>query len=189
VPRQPLVDEILLTRAMVSPERPEFQTALGLSSMPEARLRPMLDALERGPRTVGELRALPSSAGLLESDILIMLLCSACAVPLLHPGASGETARRFNLATAGMVAEGRLKSTAIAVPALGNGLKGPPEELALLPRLMRAEPGERLDPATLTRELLANDPTVTPQGLADATGRVANILERRLPVLRELGVI
>ena len=189
VAAEPVLDATILTRAGIGRREPMVRTQTGTSTLPAAAVQPMIAALDRGPCSVAQLRDTVGRDRISAADTLTMMICSGSAVPRVAAPAGAEpVARRFNRASATLAAPGGpLGNPALAVPALGNGLAASREELTLIPHLLDLPPGAPADPAALARALLP--PDAAPEAVAAMEDKVVSLLARRVPVLRELGVL
>jgi SAM-dependent methyltransferase len=161
---------------------------------------PIIEALAEGPRTYGELAALPNLAGLAEGALIqaITLLTGARQIhPLPEFDAGFETATAFNRAVLARTAFDEHPHH------LASGLTGTAVrvEFAELAALHAAATGQD-DPAAAARQawpqmartgrrLLKDGQALADQGAneAELTRRISDFNRNRLPQLRSLGVI
>jgi SAM-dependent methyltransferase len=181
-----------------------FATPIGsVTGRPEV-YQPLLAMLEAGPIDIGQVRQAPGFAERPLVEVLqafTLLVAGGYAHPMLPESgtpAGHEAARRLNLAIA------RANATAadlprIAAPAIGSAVGGDIIESLLVGELLAGKP---TDVGALTNELVGmlgrsgrsvqrdgtpvTDPAETRRIVTEA---VVGMLERRVPVLRRLGVI
>jgi hypothetical protein len=181
-----------------------FATPIGnVTGRPEV-YEPLLTMLEAGALSVREARAAPAFAGraLVElMQALTLLVAGGYAHPMLpSDGAAGrhEAARRLNLAIARANANaGDLPR--LAAPAIGSAIGADILETLLVGELLAGQPADVGGLAARLVELLGrsgrsvqrdgkpvSDPSETMQIVTEA---VVGLLERRVPLLRRLGVL
>jgi hypothetical protein len=181
-----------------------FATPIGnVSGRPEV-YQPLLSMLEAGPLNVREARGSQAFAGrpLVElMQAFTLLVAGGYAHPMLPGGgitAMHEAARRLNLAIARANASGADLPRLVA-PTIGSAIGADILETLLVGELMAGKPA---DVGALTAEVLTilgrggrsvqrDGKPVTDQAEARAvvTDAVAGMLERRMPLLRALGVL
>ena len=204
--QQALLDAMVLVgMGMAVPEAGiTFATPIGtVTGRPEV-YQPLLAMLDAGPLGVRQARASAtfSSRPLVElMQAFTLLIAAGYAHPLLPEGGSAtgrEAARRLNLAIA------RANTNAadlprLAAPAIGSAFGADILETFLVGELLAGKPG---DVGALATEIVAllgrsgrsvqrdgkpvTDPAVT---LRIVTEAVVGMLERRVPLLRRLGVL
>jgi Predicted methyltransferase regulatory domain len=190
---------------MTMPEAgPSFATPIGnVTGRPEI-YQPLLSMLEKGSLSVRQARESPAFAGRPLAELMqafTLLVAGGYAHPMLPESvatSSGQAAQRLN----GAIAEANAQAAELprlAAPAIGSALPVDILETLLVGELLAGKPA---DVATLSAELLAalgrsarrvqrdgkpvTDPAETRQVVTEA---VATALERRVPLLRRLGVL
>jgi SAM-dependent methyltransferase len=183
---------------------PTFNAPMGaVTGKPEV-YQPLFELLQAGPLSVRQARALPSYADrpLVELvQAFTLLAAGGYAHPMLPDGgteAGHEASRRLNLALAHAVANA-VDLPQLTGPAIGSSIRTDMLEVLVVGELAAGRPA---DANALSGEVLAkllrggrsvqrdgqaiSDPTEMMRVLTDA---VTGILERRLPILRQLGVV
>ena len=167
------------------------QTKQGTASLPDDQIAALAAALADGPRTLGELAALPEVAELSTVDLAIMLIDGGMVQPLWRdvppPGPQTVTARRTAAALLEIFkADGAGASGVLGapVPALGSGIVASPSDLAVIVELQNGAPA---DPDLLTQRLV--DPDSTSEIVEQGREAIATMLTRRLAAWRMMGVI
>ncbi len=181
-----------------------FTTPIGtVTGRPEV-YDPMLELLATGPLSIGRLRETAQFAGRPLVELLpafTLLVAGGYAHPMLPPGvasAGQEPARRFNQAVAQVNASGG-DLPRLAAPAIGSSVGSDLLETIVVGALLAGRPA---DLESLSTEVLAvlakSGRNVQQEGkpVTDAaTARpivaeaISVVLERRVPVLRHLGVL
>ncbi|HTI81615.1 MAG TPA: class I SAM-dependent methyltransferase [Acetobacteraceae bacterium] len=181
-----------------------FATPVGNVTGLPAVYEPLLAVLENdGTLSIGAARQAPALAGRSLMELMqafTLLVAGGYAHPILPGGISQEghdASHRLNLAIAG-ANRNAADLTQLAAPLLGSAFPSEPLETLVVGELLAGRPA---DIASLAAELLAalgrtgrgvqrdgqpvTDPVDANRIMAEA---IANILERRLPVLQRLGV-
>jgi SAM-dependent methyltransferase len=192
------------------PARPlalaEIQVALGMApelldtsvttSSGEATLKDehnaiLAGALAAGPRSLGDLAALPGLGDLTLPEIGLMLVESGATHPLwrpiAHDPAAVARAARSNEALLTILAGEPGTSGAVlgaVAPALGSAITASPSDLAVLVELQKGAPPE---PAAIAARLIP--PEMPPEALANATAAIERLLALRLSAWRGLGLL
>lgn len=179
----------------------EIAWAFGKMNGREDVFIPILDALATGPRTLAELTALPALnghtlAGL--AEVAALLTASAQAAPYFACSArmDSESAHRMNRAVAQQSSLDDDYQT-LASPLLGNGVgSGLVQRLIYLSLCQQLDETDAAVIADRVRRIMAEQGRrITAPGdlleLEEAEVRrtVSAILEKRLPVWRQLGVL
>lgn len=181
-----------------------FATPIGNVTGLPAVYEPLLAILEAGKLSVGEARQAPALAArsLLElMQAFTLLVAGGYAHPTLPDGGTADgrdASRRLNAAIAA-ANRNAADLTQLAAPLLGSAFPSEPLETLVVGELLAGKPA---DVASLAVELLATlqhsgrnvqrdgqpvtDPVEANRIMSEA---IDNILERRLPVLRRLGVV
>jgi SAM-dependent methyltransferase len=181
-----------------------FNTPLGAMTGNAAVYRPLLDALEAGPLTIAQAKALPPFAARPMVELL-QALALMIGGGFVHPGlplGDSAAARRatagLNLAVAAVNADGtdmpRLTSSC-----LGTALTVDMTETLLVGALLDGRPAE-VEPLTAALETLLRrgnrrlqkdgKPVADPVEATNiATAIVRLALDKRIPLLRRLGVL
>ena len=153
--------------------------------------QPVIDALAKGPSSIGALLDLPALHGRgRAAELLGMLVGTDQALPAGPVRALDTTAQaradRFNaLAALELVdADNSQMNAALAAPALGTGLPCQVLELYVATRLQA--PGAQPDIPAWTQELARRQPENEQAALGDALARLAT---ERVPHWRSLGVL
>lgn len=174
-----------------------LQTQAGQAQLPPAMTDAVLAALAEGPRSVGDLHALPACRSATAAELVAVLVGSGCAMPLWRqPGSDDDwtqacaAARRFNAVAAGRLALPGSGSgpLGLASPALAGGLRASQIDLALA-RLLTEDPAVLqgpVDAAQFAARLLP--PGAAPGAISGLTSMVETILIESLPVWRRLGI-
>jgi SAM-dependent methyltransferase len=177
---------------LAAPEalQPRVETPLGEATLPEAVLRPVLEALGQGPRSLAELLSLPGCERTTPGELLAVLVAGGSAKPVWRdPAAVDPTpSRRFNLAAARRY-QGEQRAAgarlAAAVPALASGFPCTATELGVIALLqIGAAPAE---PAALARAMLA--PGAPAPAVAEAEDVIGRMLRERMAAWRILGMV
>jgi hypothetical protein len=181
-----------------------FQTPIGNVTGRQEIYQPLLDMLAAGPISVRQVREAPAFAGrpLVElMQAFTLLVAGGYAHPMLPGGGTAqgrEAARRLNQAIARVNANaGDLPR--LAAPAIGGAINVDALETLLVGELLAGRPAE-VD--ALSADILAmlsrsgrnvqregkpvTDPAEAARIVAEVVG---GMLERRAPVLRNLGVL
>ena len=182
---------------------PAFATSLGsVTGRPEF-YRPLVSMLATGPLSFQQAREAPEFAAKPAVDLMhafALLVAGGYAHPML-PAASfdaNDGARRLNRAIADANAKGA-DLPRLAAPAIGSAIDSNLMEVLLTAELLAGKP---TDPAALATDLVAllgrsgrtmredGEPVSDPaQATRVARGVVDGILQRRLPLLRRLGIV
>jgi len=192
--------EMRFALAMRRSDVPEKVTgALGAATLQPEAYGPFLDALASGPRTLRGLLTIPAIAELgwaRTIQALSVLIGAAYVSPCLDEKGDAkrrESTRRFNRAVMELARDSN-DIQALASPVTGGGVGVDRfEQLFLLERQNKeADPAERVSQtlARLGQRLLRDGkPLVTAEeNLAELRTRYADFLEKRLPLLEQLGV-
>ena len=204
--QQALLDGMTLAgMGMAVPEGgATFATPIGnVTGRPEV-YQPLLSMLEAGPLSVRQARESPAFAGrpLVElMQAFTLLVAGGYAHPMLPDGgttAGHEAARRLNLAIARANANGADLPRLVA-PAIGSAVGADVLETLLVGELLAGKPA---DVGALASELLGilgrggrsvqregKPVTDAAEALRIVTEAVAGMLERRVPLLRGIGVL
>jgi hypothetical protein len=165
---------------------------------------PMLHAIREGPRTFGQLRSLPEVRDRQPAEFVqaaILLIGGGFAFPAWSHGSEPETRRSAAQLNSAIVDRLRLgvDLTRLAAPATGCPFVVEVMETLVIGQLLRgASPEPEVLIEGLTRDLAQSGRTLRKDGqvLLDPTeartllgNAVRGVLERRLPVLRALGVV
>jgi hypothetical protein len=183
---------------------PTFNAPMGAVTGKPDVYQPLFEVLESGPLTIRQARVLPSYAErpLVELvQAFTLLAAGGYAHPMLPDGgteAARGASRRLNLALARAVANA-VDLPQLVAPVIGSSIRPDLLEVLLVGELAV---GRSADANALSGELLGkllrsgrsvqrdgqtiSDPTEMMRVLTDA---VAGLLERRLPILRRLGVV
>jgi SAM-dependent methyltransferase len=178
-----------------------LETWAGAVTADEAIIEPVLDRLKQGSAGFAELRLVPALAEvppLQLAQALALLVESGQVHPMADGGAGQSAAHALN----GLLIEearGDDSMQFLAAPALGSGVfVAHPEQLLLL--ALREVGSDRVDAIRdfVWAQLKAQDKCLIKEGrplegdadnLAELERRVRSVLDRRLPLLRRLGVI
>ncbi|HEX4172114.1 MAG TPA: class I SAM-dependent methyltransferase [Acetobacteraceae bacterium] len=183
---------------------PSFATPIGnVTGRPEI-YKPLLSMLEAGQVNVGDARASPAFVGRALVELLqafSLLMAGGYAHPILPDGGSTagrDACRRLNLAIAAANANAA-DLPRLASPVIGTAVGGDILETLVVGEMLAGKPE---DVSELTTGLLAvlarsgrnvqregqvvTDPADAKRIVAEA---VTTVLDRRLPVLRRLGVV
>lgn len=174
-----------------APDKVELaiHTAAGKAELPPAANAALLEALASGPKSLGELAALPGCAGLTPADLGMMLSTTNTALPLWRPPGRGDPARA---ARANATLFNRLGAEAAAsssplgfvVPALGGGHIISASDLGVACALQGGAPA---DPAALARLLLPA--TASDEMLANAEKGAHALLDRQYGTWKAMGAV
>ncbi|MBR0674078.1 class I SAM-dependent methyltransferase [Neoroseomonas soli] len=166
-------------------------TEAGEASATPQQAEALLAALATGPKTIGELAALPAVQGLTPLDLAVLLLGSDVASPLwrdVEPGAAARArAARCNATLLRRLAS---EASAIAaplgaaVPALGTAIPASAAELAVIVALQDGVPAET---AAVAAHL--SRPGDGPEDRARIAEGVAHLLADRMPAWRLVGLV
>ncbi len=177
----------------------KFQTVLGEANGQEEIYGPVRDGLAEGTRRLGDLAARVGDLGR-ASQALAALTSSNQAHPMAAEadGRARESALRLNRAVARRALKGE-PYRYLAAPAIGNGLGTSDVELTAFDALSRQEitATEELAQAMwarfrgVGRSLVKDGKPLQgeAENLAELRSRAAEILERKVPVWRQLGVL
>lgn len=204
--QQALVEQLALVGlgAPVPEGGATFTTPIGsVTGRPEV-YQPLLAMLEEGSISIPQLRRLPGFAErpLVElMQAFTLLVAGGYAHPMLPEGgtaAGRDAARRLNLAIA-QVNANAADLPRVAAPAIGSAVGGDILETLLVGELLEGKPADVGALASALMGLLTRsgrsvqregkpvtDPAETLRVVTDA---VVGMLEKRVPVLRRLGVV
>ncbi|MEO3473474.1 class I SAM-dependent methyltransferase [Roseomonas sp. CAU 1739] len=148
-------------------------------------------ALADGPRTLGELAALPGLGDLTLAEIGLMLVESNAAHPLWRPitrdpVAAARAARSNETLVTSLAGEPGAGGAVLGavVPALGSAIAGSPSDLAVVVQLQRGVPP---DPDAIAAQLIP--PDMPPEALANAKVAIERLLGLRLAAWRGMGLV
>lgn len=166
-------------------------TSSGEATLKDEHNAILARALADGPRTLGELAALPGLGDLSLPEIGLMLVESGAAHPLwrpiVHDPAAVAGSARSNEALLTILAGEPGTGGAVlgaVVPALGSAITASPSDLAVLVELQKGAPAE---PAAIAARLIP--PEMPPEALANATAAIERLLALRLSAWRGLGLL
>jgi SAM-dependent methyltransferase len=181
-----------------------FTTPIGnVTGRPEV-YQPLLSMLETGPISIRQLRELPAFIERPVVELLqafTLLVAGGYAHPMLPDGGTAagyEAARRLNLtiAEANAIAADLPR---IAAPAIGSAVGGDILETLLVGELLAGKPADAGALATQLAGVLGRSgrsvqrdgkPVTDPaETLRVVTEAVVGMVEKRVPVLRQLGVL
>jgi hypothetical protein len=199
--RQSRLNALSVALVAPAPEVVEVAGPGGVVWRPDPAIhKPILRALESGPRKLGELLSLPSLvSGQMPGvpEIVAMLISSDLAYLWRAPSRDAQnTAARVNAVLADAPS---VQGAVIAVPTLGRGLSLSPTELALYKTLRR---GETPDAAALAAGLVSTFRAVgrhpivdgkpvenETEALAVVTRECAAKIVQYVPIWRTLGIV
>ena len=181
-----------------------FATPLGtMTGNPDA-YRPLLSALEAGPVTIQQARTIAPFSGRPMVELLqaiALLIGGGYAHPALPAGDSQEARRAtagLNRAIADLNADG-VEMPWLASPVLGTALMVDMTETLLTGALLAGHPAELASLTVVLEQQLrkggrslqkAGQPVAEPaEATSMATTIVGHVLNKRVPVLRRLGVL
>ena len=168
-----------------------FTTETGEATLPAPQAEALLGALAQGPRTLGDLAALPALAGLKPVDLAVLLLESDVACPVWRDAAKDPAARaraaRCNATLLRRLAPEASANAAplgAAVPSLGTGILASASELTVIVALQDGTPAE-------TEALVARlaEPGDGPEALARMREGIGSLLANRVPAWRGIGLV
>ncbi len=202
VPRDPAVEALWVAAARHGQGKVALVAQAGVAELPEALIAGLRKALQQGPQTIGQLRALPGCGKVTPAELLAMLIGSDLAVPLWQAPDEGadrtaglQAARRLNQVAAQRMARHGVgaRSLGLATPALGGGLSVSAFELAVCQRAaeaVSASGAQAAAPAAadLVQRLLPPGPGPAADIVEDLHKRVGELLIERWPVWRALGL-
>lgn len=181
-----------------------FATPIGSATGRSEVYGPLLSMLETGAVSFRQVHESPALAGCSQVELMqafTLLVSGEYAHPMLPEGgteAGREASRRLNLAIAQANANAA-DLPWIAAPAIGSAIRGGLLEPLLVGELLAGKPAEI---APLARELVrllgrsgqsvrrGGEPITDPaETTRVVTESVTGMLEKRVPVLRQLGVI
>jgi SAM-dependent methyltransferase len=203
--QQALVEELtLVSLGQAIPDPVTFKTPMGSVTVANELYRPMLTAMDEAPLSLRRARALPSSAGRSLVELLqgfTLMIASGYGHPQMPGGdsvAARDGARRLNRALAEVNVSGG-EMPRLAAPTIGSSIQVDLLETLLVGALLAGQPAmvESLAAATLAglaragRTMQRDGKSVTDPGeMQRMAAEVARaMLERRVPVLRGLGVL
>lgn len=181
-----------------------FQTPIGtVTGRPEV-YQPMIDLLQPGSQTIRQLRDSPAFAGRPMPELMqafTLMVAGGYVHPMLPEAvaaAGRESARRLNQTIAGINTDGGVLP-GLAAPGIGASVGADILETLLVGALLA---GQAKDVERLAADALAilgrsgrtvqkeGKPVTDPaEALAIVRDAVVNFLERRVPVMRRLGVL
>jgi SAM-dependent methyltransferase len=181
-----------------------FATPIGNVTGLPAVYEPLLAILEAGTLSIGEARQTPALADRTMIELMqafTLLVAGSYAHPVLPDGgtqAGRDVSRRLNQAIA-RANRNAAELTQLAAPRLGSAYASEPLETLVVGELLAGKPAEI---GSLAGDLLTtlhnsgrgmqrdgqpvNDLVESNRLISEA---IANVLERRLPVLRRLGIL
>lgn len=176
----------------------KFSVPAGEAEVPAETMSALMQALDDGPRTMGELLSLPETNRMSPWELLPTLIVPGYARFFWRdkPDPDSEAARiarRFNLAAGRRFVsdEKALGSLALAAPCLGAGIEGRAPEIAVAAALIRAEeenPGAPPPNEVVLARLLVR-PDAPSDVLVDAEASIRDMLRLRVPVWQRLGIL
>jgi SAM-dependent methyltransferase len=180
---------VLLARVAADEFRHEIAMAEGKLELSRPIYGAVMGALARGPRSVGELLALPETAAMRDNpaELLGVMLGTDQAAPVLRPDAPlPPAAAALNRILAGAFGAAARQGPAVALASarLGAGLPAGALEMFVHDRVSRGEDLGALE--AWTASLGAGLEVARWQQLRDALTQAYN---RRLPVFRAAGVV
>jgi hypothetical protein len=184
-----LYEIVLLATAAADEFKYEIEMTQGKAALQREFYAAVMEALAGGPRSVGELLALPETTARRDNpaELLGILVGTGQAIPVLRPEAPPEPTaaalnRTFGGAFGNLAQSGRV--LALASSRLGAGLPANAVDLFVHERVQRGEDESRLDAwtASLGDGL---EPAAKDQ-LRQLLGRT---FSRRLPIFRAAGVL
>ena len=181
----------------------KMKLPFGEISAKEEVYKPVLDALAQRPHSLAELAALPAMANALPQMVQVAaLLCStgqATVYPLQQAAEAAASCTALNRALTGQIQYGE-DYQVLAAPRLGNGIAV--STVGSLAYLMLSAPGTEQGAGALAprawrimaaqgRKLLRNGAPIDgeEQNIAELTMLIGEILTKRLPVWRQLGIL
>lgn len=179
---------IALTRL---PEHFEYEAEvhIGLATMEPAFYRPIVTALADGPKRVADLIALPDVVGRRDNpaELIAMLVATDQGVPVTpRPAAPDEPAVRLNRVVArSLVGPDTLAVRfGLASTRFGTALHASGLEMLIFGKL-QDKPHE-VDPEPWVAQVAAGREGTDPEKIRQTLG---NILEMRVPIWRQLGIL
>ncbi len=176
---------------LLAPDKVEMsiQTIAGKAELPAAATAALIEALVSGPKTLGQLAALPACAGLSPADLGLMLSTTNTALPLWRTPGSGDAARaartnRVLFARLGAEAAASQSPLGFVVPALGGGHIISASDLGVACALQAGAPPE---PGELARRLCR--PNASTEELERARQGAAALLERYYETWKAMGAV
>jgi hypothetical protein len=188
--RNAALHEIVLLATVAADEfRYEIEMAEGKASLQREFYGAVMAALAAGPRTVGELLALPETASRRDNpaELLGILVGTGQAVAVLRPEAPpAPTAAALNRILAGAFGSLAQRGTTLALAAsrLGAGLPASAIDLFVHERVQRGEDDGRLDAWTA---FLGDG--LEPAAKDELRQLLGRTFSRRLPIFRAAGVL
>jgi len=174
-----------------APERVDLsiQTIAGKAQLPPAANAALIEALVDGPKTLGQLAALPGCESLSPADLGLMLSTTNTALPLWRAAGTGDAARakRTNqvlLNRLGGEAAASSSPLGFVVPALGGGHMISASDLGVACALQAGAPP---DPAALARRLAR--PGAGEADLARIEQGATALLERQYGTWKAMGAV
>ncbi len=188
--RDAALGEIALTATVGAEDfQYEIRMAEGKAELARDFYGAMTAALAAGPRTVGDLLALPSAEGQTgkAAELVGVLIGTGQAAPMLRPGShQSAAAAALNrlLAEAFGRLEHRATPLAFASTAIGGGLPASAFELFVQHRVERGE-----DESSLESWIGWLGPGLEPAAQQQLRDLLQRIIARRLPILRMAGLL
>ena len=179
---------VLAARKPLDPGTPpKIMVPVGQAEIGVELWRPMAEALNAGPQSLGRLRRLPTSGTPNPAELATVMVGAGLVLPLVRESAPTEACARFNRVVAETYAgEGPASAMfAMASPRLAAALPCSWLELAVAsqPETAAATPP---DADALARRLL---PGLNAEGQVLAAGQVAEMLRESLPIWRQFSVV
>jgi SAM-dependent methyltransferase len=199
--RDPAVEALWLGLGNAMPGERVLSTQLGEARLPQAITDAALEALARGPQTVGALRAIDGCGGATPSELATLLVGAGCAVPLwCVPGQAMDTgadpalalqrSRALNAVVARRLAHGgrALGQFGLASPYLGGALPASALELAIAPCLVGHPTGSR-DANDVIGQILPSGEVLPAEVMDDLQATVRRVLDGRWPIWQSFGIV
>jgi SAM-dependent methyltransferase len=188
--RNAALDEIVLLAAVAEDEfKYEIQMAQGKAALQREFYAAVMAALAAGPRSVGELLALPETMARRDNpaELLGILIGTGQAVPVLRPDAPpAPTADALNHILAGAFGTLAQRGTTLALASsrLGAGLPANAVDLFVHARVQQGEDDSSLDAWTAS---LGDG--LEPAAKDQLRQLLKRTFNRRLPIFRAAGVL
>lgn len=196
----PLLDVRLRLAGRPQGDEVKVATTVGEAKVPPDAVTPIVAALQKGPRTVGQLATLsglPIGDSNRNIQTLILLVHAGVLQVVSRIEQSGDAAQRLNMEIAASVAEGAPYAQ-LAAPVLGSAVAAADVDLLMLHAWHK---NQRADAATLSSALCENlvrlgrgishdGQVLSGEALAGRARELATMfLTRQLPRWRELGAV
>ncbi|MES2710944.1 MAG: class I SAM-dependent methyltransferase [Pseudomonadota bacterium] len=174
-----------------APDKVELaiHTVAGKAELPAAANAALIEALVQGPKTLGQLAALPACAGLSPADLGLMLSTTNTALPLWRAPGTGDAKRaaranRALLSRLGAEAAASSSPLGFVVPALGGGHIISASDLGVACALQDGVPPDQTE---LARRLCR--PNATEEELARAEQGAYALLDRQYGTWKAMGAV